>query len=58
MAKNTTLDTQNFPPINTNNINTKNKKAYLSNSNKRNYSDQYINTLYANPSMKISLNPS
>ena len=58
MVKNTTLDTQNFPPINTNNINTKNKETCLSNTNKRNYSDAFLDTLYANSSMKNALNPS
>ena len=53
MVKNTTLDTQNFPPINTNNIytnknNTKKKNTFLSYKNGRTYSPEFFDRLYAN----------
>lgn len=57
-VKNSSLDMENLPPINTNNINTKNKNAYLSNNTKRIYSDVFLNTLYANSSMKNAITSS
>lgn len=57
-VKNSSLDMENLPPINTNNINTKNKNAYLSNNTKRIYSDVFLDTLYANSSMKNALTSS